>query len=151
MMARKWERIIGLVGMVLVTVFLGGFSATVNLMKPAQFEKILKPMFASGLKGVSTKQGLMMFKTLGAWFGYTVIIVLVLGVIANLLLRHHKRVRLAGGLYVVAGLVTLLGSQLIAYPLAFIFFVVAVLCFMRKEQYIASDNDSESDPAGLQS
>ncbi|WP_390410200.1 DUF4064 domain-containing protein [Lacticaseibacillus jixiensis] len=150
-MTRKWERIIGLIGMILVTGLLGGFSATVNLMKPAQYEKILAPMFASSLQGVSAKQGLLMFKTLGAWFGYTVIIVLTLGVIANLLLRHHKRVRLAGGLYLIAGVVTLLGSQLIAYPLAFIFFVVAVLCFMRKEKNIASDNDSQSDPAGVQS
>lgn len=148
-MARKWERIIGVIGMALVTIFLGGFTATINLMKPAQFEQVLKPVFASALKGMSTKAGLTMFKTLGAWFGYTVVIVLVLGVIANLLLRHHKRIKLAGTMYLIAGLVTLFGSQLIAYPLAFLFFVVAVLCFMRKEPAIGSDHDPKSDPAGV--
>lgn len=132
-MSRKLEIIIGYVGAGLVLIFLGSFTVITNIMTEAEYHKMFYPIFEKFLSGVSNKNGIEMFQTLGVWFGVTLILVLILVAIANLLLRHHKRIGLAGIIYLFAGLITLFGSQLLAYPLAFFFFLDSGLCFLRKE------------------
>lgn len=132
-MSRKLEIIIGYVGAALCLVFLGGFTVITNVMTETDYQKIFQPIFNKGLVGLSDQAGMTLFQTLGSWFGITLIAVLIIVAIANLLLRHHHRIKIAGLLYLFAGLITLFGSQLLAYPLAFIFFVVSGLCFLRKD------------------
>src|SRR5699024_2998291 len=112
-----------------VTIFLGGFSVIVNKMTVEQYREVFLPIFADALEDLSDQEGLLMFKTLGSWFAFTVIAVLILVFIANLFLRNQRFWIGAGIGYILAGVVTLLGSQLIAYVLAFPFFVTGGLCF----------------------
>ena len=53
------------------------------------------------------------------------------------LLKGHRKI--AGGLLVAAGVITLFGSQLVAFPIAFFFFVAGGLALMRKEQVRVQD------------
>lgn len=132
-MSRRLEKILGLVGAALVLLLLGGFSLTVNEMDTATFREAILPVMGESLPDISTEEGLLLTKTLGAWFGYTAFIVVGLTALATFFVSKGKYIKLAALFYGLAGVVTLLGSQLIAYPLAFIFFVVTALCFIRKQ------------------
>ncbi|WP_125606301.1 DUF4064 domain-containing protein [Lapidilactobacillus bayanensis] len=141
-MSRRLELIIGYIGAGIVVIFMGGFTVVMNILTKHEYQTVIYPVFEKYLTEVPTQKGLTLFKTLGAWFGFTVIAVLILVAIASMLLRAHKRINLAGILYLAAGLATLFGSQMIAYPIAFIFFVVATLCFLRKD---TSKDDASTD------
>lgn len=141
-MSRRLELIIGYIGAAIVVLFMGGFAVVMNMLTKHEYQTVVYPVFEKYLNEISTQKGLTLFKTLGAWFGFTVIAVLILVAIASMLLRAHKRIYLAASLYFVAGLATLFGSQMIAYPIAFIFFVVAALCFLRKDR---SEDDTSKD------
>ncbi|MFD1466535.1 DUF4064 domain-containing protein [Lapidilactobacillus mulanensis] len=131
-MNRRLEMIIGYIGAAIVLIFLGGFTVSMNSLTVKQYQRIVYPIFKNYLAGTTPKSGLQLFQTLGTWFGVTVVIVLALVAFTNLLLRSNKNKYLTGGLYFLIGVITLLGSQLLAYPIAFIFFVNAALCIFRK-------------------
>ena len=130
-MKRKLEMITGIVGAVIVTLSLGGFTLITKELDKATYIKVFKPIFGKDLNGTDA-QGMELMKTLGAWFGFTVMIVLVLVVLATVFIRNNRSPKLAALFYALAGLATLIGSQNIAYPVAFIFFVVTALCVLRK-------------------
>ncbi|MBU5595085.1 hypothetical protein KQI76_07890 [Amphibacillus sp. MSJ-3] len=128
-MNRKVKLWISGITAAIITVFLGCFSIIVNKMTVEQYRKVFLPIFDDVLKHLSDQEGLLMFKTLGSWFAFTVITMLILVFISNLFLRNQRYWIGAGIGYILAGLVTLLGSQLIAFVLAFPFFVTGGLCF----------------------
>ncbi|WP_071131883.1 DUF4064 domain-containing protein [Enterococcus timonensis] len=140
-MNRKLEQILGIIGAAAVLLFLGGFTVVTNGLEEATFAEKYADTFATLIDGLGVEEGLTVLKTLGAWFGVTVFIVLILVALATFFIHHNRYPKIAGLFYLLAGLVTLFGSQLVAYPLAFIFFVVAALCFLRKDgANVSSEN-----------
>lgn len=133
-MSRKWEKVLGIAGAVLVVVFLGGFSLTINNISMAEFQETIVPIFEDSLPNIGTEEGLQNMQTLGAWFGATVFLTLILVALGTLFVSSNKYPKRAAICYGVAGLVVLFGSQLVAYPLAFIFFVVTAMCLFRKQE-----------------
>lgn len=130
---RRLEKVLGIGGALLVLLMLGGFSLTVNAMDSSSFQEVIAPVLGNAMPDATTEQGLLFIKTLGAWFGFTAFTVVGLTALATFFVSKGKYVRRAALFYGLAGLVTLLGSQLIAYPLAFLFFVVTVLCLFRNQ------------------
>ncbi|HAZ9189260.1 TPA: DUF4064 domain-containing protein, partial [Enterococcus faecium] len=57
--------------------------------------------------------------------------VLGLVLIASILLTARNYRKKAGIVYVITGISCLIGSQLIAFPIAFFFFIAGGLCFFR--------------------
>lgn len=131
-MKRRLELWIGWITAGLVTLILGPLSLIMRELTSIQYEEIFLPVFAEQLSEISVEQGLEFFHRLGNWVGITVVLVLVMTALASLFLNSRYDRRLTGLLYIVTGLVTLLGSQFLAFVLAFPFFVAGGLCFKKR-------------------
>lgn len=136
-MKRKAEKILALLAATLTLFFLGGFAVISNHLTLAQYQTTIKPIFHESLQQLTDQEAVTLFQTLGAWFAVTLMLVLILTAIAWPLLKAHRKI--AGGLLLAAGVVTLLGSQLVAFPVAFFFFLAGGLAFIRKEQVRVQD------------
>lgn len=153
-MKRKWEVIIGIAGAVLCLIFLGGFSLTITSMKKSHFEKTVFPILQDSVSIEYVSESFEAVKALAAWFGVSLLIVLLLIVIATLSIWRNRYPKRAALFYVLAGAVTLIGTQFIAFPIAFLFFIAAVLCLFRKigkeedADYVSNKN-RQSDFAGI--
>ena len=130
-MNRKLEKTLGIIGAGLVLVLMGGFALTIMNISFDQFVEVIAPAFQDSVVNVASEEGFETVRTLAAWFAVTAFVTLALVALANLLMNRYPN--RAAVCYFVTGLVVLFGSQLIAYPLAFIFFVVAALALLRKE------------------
>ncbi|PFG44286.1 hypothetical protein ATJ88_3008 [Isoptericola jiangsuensis] len=122
-------------GMVLTTVLAGGFALVVNAVDEQTFADSLLPALretGTVADGVALDAAFTGARTLAAWFGFTVVTVLLLGAIGIFLARRRPRRRGTGWWFLAAGLVCLVGSQLVLYPVAFLFFVSAGLFALRK-------------------
>ena len=106
----KWS---GWIGMVLALVFMGGFSLAINQM--------------------TAEAALAQFQTLGAWFGFTLLALLILVSVATMLVRYRNYRKQSCAIYFLTGVVTLIGSQMIAFPIAFCFFLAAGFCFLHHD------------------
>lgn len=133
-MTRRLEKNIALVGALLVLVFLGGFSLTIMNIEQASYQEVIVPFFEGSMPDIASEEGFEAMRTLAAWFGVTAFLTLILVAVANLFVSNNKHPKRAAIFYGLTGLLVLFGSQLIAYPLAFIFFVVMGLCLLRKEE-----------------
>lgn len=118
-MNRKWIRImIGIVTTIVVGVF-GVLSLTIHHMDETQYQEWMQQM-----PQLNTTAGFTAFQTLGAWFAVTVMVVLF-GVAAAFIV--YKRYTMASSiLLIMSGLVLLIGTQLLAFPFAFFYFVGGV-------------------------
>src|SRR5699024_10909921 len=83
--------------------------------------EVVRPVLLGGADQVSAAEAFEAGRTLGAWFGFTLLLVLVLAAVAILALRRRPWRRRTALWLLAAGLVCLLCSQLIAYPIAFFF------------------------------
>jgi hypothetical protein len=130
------------VSLAVSTVFLGGFAAVVGRADAASFERDVLPALAqagivlAGASGAGAADpadaAYEAARTLAAWFGFTFVAVLAATVVGIVVARDRPW-RAAGGVwFLVAGLVCLVGSQLILYPVAFGFFVAAALFAVRR-------------------
>lgn len=123
-------------GMALSTVFLGAFALVMNRIDEAEFVTTLHPemqrigmdLTASGVAGDPYDAA----RTLAAWFGFTLMAVLLVGITGIFVARRRPGRRTTGWFFAIAGLVCLVGSQLVLYPVAFLFFVSAGLFALRR-------------------
>jgi hypothetical protein len=123
-------------GMVLSTLFLGAFTLVMNQLDEEGFLATLYPeMQRAGLDltaGGATGDAYDAARTLAAWFGLTLMVVLLLGITGIFVARRRPGRRTAGAFFAAAGLVCLVGSQLVLYPVAFLFFVSAGMFALRR-------------------
>jgi pheromone shutdown protein TraB len=117
-------------GIVVSVVFLGGFTMVMNGLDEAGFAE-WGVADLLGLKEAPAGEAYQLASTLAAWFGFTLLAVLLLAAAGLMATRGRPWRRRTGWWFVAAGLVCLLGSQLIAYPVAFIFFLTAGLFALR--------------------
>lgn len=156
-MKRKLELRIGWISAGLVTLILGPLSLMLRQLTSSQYQEIFLPVFGQTLENLPVEKGLDFFNRLGAWFSITVIAVLILTAIASLFLNSRYDRRIAGLLYIAAGLMTLFGSQLLAFVLAFPFFVAGGFCFSKntkinrqgRKQSNGTNSDSKPDIKGI--
>jgi hypothetical protein len=122
-------------GMVLSTLFLGAFTLVMNRLDAAEFADTLYPeMQRIGLELTAggTGDAYDAARTLAAWFGFTLMAVLLLGVTGIYVARRRPARRTTGWFFAATGLVCLVGSQLVLYPVAFLFFVSAGMFALRR-------------------
>jgi hypothetical protein len=123
-------------GMVLSTLFLGAFTLVVNRLDEGEFSATLYPeMRRVGLDltaGGTAGDAYDAARTLAAWFGVTLMVVLLLGITGVFVARRRPGRRTAGWFFAATGLVCLVGSQLVLYPVAFLFFVSAGMFALRR-------------------
>lgn len=115
------------IGMAVSFVGLGGFALVMNRIDAATFEQVVMPALvgAEAESGLGVAEAHELARTLAAWFSVTLIAVLLLSAIGWFVARRRPWRRTAGWWFLAAGLACLLGSQLILFPVAFIFFVAA--------------------------
>jgi hypothetical protein len=126
-------------GMALSTVFLGAFTVVMNRLDREEFATTLYPemrrvgldLTASGVAGDPYAAA----RTLAAWFGCTLMVVLLAGITGIFVARRRPGRRSTGWFFAVAGLVCLVGSQLVLYPVAFLFFASAGLFALRRPDW----------------
>jgi hypothetical protein len=123
-------------GVVLSALFLGAFSLVMNRLDEDEFSATLYPeMQRIGLDltaGGAAGDAYDAARTLAAWFGVTLMAVLLLGITGVFVARRRPGRRTAGWLLAATGLVCLVGSQLVLYPVAFLFFVSAAMFALRR-------------------
>ncbi|GLI83743.1 hypothetical protein ANABIO32_14400 [Rossellomorea marisflavi] len=132
-MTRKRELIITLSGGFLCLFFLGGFALTILPMDEATYADKVFPFLQGSLPAEELGQNFEAVKTLSTWFAVTLLVVLALIALASFFLKGNRNPGRAGIILMVAGGATLIGTQLVAFPLAFLFFLAAALCFFRKQ------------------
>ena len=123
------------IGAGLALLFLGGFALVVNRLDEAAFEEVVRPVLLGGAGHLSPAEAFEAGRTLSAWFGFTLLLVLALAAVAVLLTRSRLWRKAPGWWLFAAGVVCLVGSQLIAYPIAFFFFLGAGLFAARPVRY----------------
>jgi len=128
---RTVEMVLVGLGMALALIAQGGFTLVMNRIDRATFERVVMPSLVGEDSGLSSEEARVLADTLAAWFGISLVILLLLAVagIAHTRSRPHRR--LPGLWFLAAGTVCLLGSQLILYPVAFLFFAAAALFALR--------------------
>lgn len=119
---RKWEVMIGVVGVLLCVIFLGGFSLTITSMDEVTYKETVFPILQEGISIIYVKDSLEAMKALAIWFGIALLLVLIFVVFATALIWKERFQKWAAILYMFAGLTTLIGTQFIAFPIAFLFF-----------------------------
>ncbi|WP_157975751.1 hypothetical protein [Brachybacterium sp. YJGR34] len=128
---RRAELILVALGLLLSILSMGGFTLVMNEIDTATFEEVVMPALVGGSAEVSVAQAEEMARTLAAWFGVSLVVMLLLSAAGIATARSRPHRRTAGWWFLAAGLVCLLGSQLILFPIAFLFFLAAGLFVLR--------------------
>lgn len=131
-MKRKIEVIGTWILMVVCVMFLGGFSLVMNAVKEKEFTAKIYPMFQSA--DLPASETYQQFKTMGMWFGLTLMAILVMSMIALYLLSQPKRRWISAVLYGLSGVCLLIGTQFLLYPVAFFFFILAGIVWFHKQK-----------------
>lgn len=124
---RGVELWLAVIGAILSTVLLGGYSAVVNRLDKSTFEAAINPAFLVAEGESQVEAAFTAGSTLSSWFGVTLILVLGLAAVGVLGSRRRSWSRSPGWWMLAAGLVCLFGSQLLLFPVAFLFFLSAGL------------------------
>ncbi|SKC38587.1 hypothetical protein [Krasilnikoviella flava] len=129
---RTAETWLAVVGMVASAVFLGGFALVMNRTDEQAFLDTLYPAMTDAGVAVASADAYDAARTLAAWFGLTLVVVLLVSAAGIYVARRRPVRRSTGWWFLGAGLVCLFGSQLVLYPIAFLFFVAAGLFALRR-------------------
>jgi hypothetical protein len=132
---RRAETWVATAGLVLSTVLLGGFTVVMNQVDETAFYATLHPeMQGIGLDLTTAAVPGGAFeaaRTLAAWFGLTLMVVLALGTTGIFAAGRRRGRRAAVWIFAATGLACLVGSQMILYPVAFLFFLSAGMSALR--------------------
>lgn len=131
-MIRKAETIIGIIGGVLSLIFFGAFSVTIMSTDFETFEETLYPSLPNYETFTSSEQAYELMTEFSIWMGIFLFLMVIILVFATLFIYRNGRPKIAGILYIVTGVLLLIGTQGIGFPFAFLFFVSAGLSFFRK-------------------
>ncbi|GAA0356470.1 DUF4064 domain-containing protein [Alkalibacterium iburiense] len=131
-MIRKAETIIGIIGGVLSLIFFGAFSVTIMSTDFETFEETLYPSLPNYETFTSSEQAYELMTEFSTWMGIFLFLMVIVLVFATLFIYRNGRPKIAGILYIVTGVLLLIGTQGIGFPFAFLFFVSAGLSFFRK-------------------
>lgn len=118
-------------GMTAALIAQGGYTLVMNRIDQATFESVVMPSLIGESSGLSGAEARVLGDTLAAWFGVSLIVLLLLATIGIAHTRARPSRRAPGWWFLASGLVCLLGSQLILYPVAFLFFAAAALFALR--------------------
>jgi hypothetical protein len=129
---RTAETCLAVAGMVASAVFLGGFALVMNRTDEGTFLDELYPAMTDAGITVASTDAYDAARTLAAWFGFTLVVVLLVSAVGIYVARRRPARRTTGWWFLAAGLVCLFGSQLVLYPIAFLFFVAAGLFALRR-------------------
>ncbi|MBE9888160.1 DUF4064 domain-containing protein [Enterococcus durans] len=128
-MKRKWEAIVGIIGGILALVFFGGLAVTLKKMSIKDFETSYQ---ALKLEKTGTLDNTFhLLQDMTGLFAITLFISLIFLVVAVFFSIKEKYLIIAASLYLVAGLILLLGTQFITFPFTFFYFMAAVLTVYR--------------------
>lgn len=128
---RVAELVLAALGILLSLLSMGGFTLVMNAISLSDFEVVIMPALLGGSADMTVDSAYEMARTLAAWFGVSVVVVLLLSAAGIALTRSRPHRRTAGWWFLAAGLVCLLGSQLLLFPIAFLFFASAGLFALR--------------------
>ncbi|MGO2095767.1 MAG: hypothetical protein ACTH2J_01215 [Candidatus Microbacterium stercoravium] len=118
------------IGLGLAALLQGGFTVTINNASRAEFDDKIAPALASA--GLSPAGDVYeTARTLAAWFGFSLVIMILLAAIALFIASRRPARRSTGWWLAAAGAVCLVGTQLVLYPVAFFFFLAAALFAVR--------------------
>src|SRR5690606_26957316 len=106
-MRRTLEIVLVALGMAGSLVVMGGFALVVNTIDQATFAEVVMPALVGADADVERAHGSA--RVLAAWFGVSLIVLLLLGAAGIALARSRPRRRSTGWLFLAAGLVCLLG------------------------------------------
>lgn len=128
---RTAEYVILGLGLLAALVTMGGFTLVVNQLDQGAYSQIVAPALHGEDAGFTAEQAYEAGRTLAAWFGTSFVVMLLVSAvgIAHMRLRPHRRT--PAWWFLATGLICLLGSQLVLFPIAFPFFVVAGLLALR--------------------
>lgn len=133
--SRRWELAVAAVGAVLATVLLGGYARVIGSVDLPGFTESLYPALlgATGQSAaeLSPEAAYTSARTVAGWFGFTLVGVLLCCAVGWFIARRRPERKVAGWLFFAAGLVCLVGSQFILFPVAFFFFLSAGLFALR--------------------
>ena len=130
-MHRTPELVVATVGIALSLLTMGGYTLVVNSIDAATFEDVVMPALLGGSGELSVDAAHELGRTLAAWFGVSLMVILLLCAAGIALARKRPDRRTTGWWFFAAGAVCLLGSQLLLFPIAFLFFVSAGLFVLR--------------------
>ena len=129
---RTAETWVAVAGMVTSAVLLGGFALVMNRADEQTFLDAVYPAMTDAGMRLESADAYDAARTLAAWFGLTLVVVLLVAA-AGIYVAHRRPARRSTGWWFLgAGLVCLFGSQLVLYPIAFLFFVAAGLFAVRR-------------------
>ncbi|WP_165006217.1 MULTISPECIES: DUF4064 domain-containing protein [unclassified Enterococcus] len=129
-MKRKWEVLLGAIGGILSLVFFGGLAVTLRNMTASDFKNSYQSLSLE-TAGLSLEKTFQMLKDMTGLFAVVLFISLILLVIALFLSAKERYLPAATGLYFLTGAVLLIGTQFIAFPFAFFYFLAGALSFYR--------------------
>lgn len=132
-MVRKAETIIGLIGGGLSLLVFGMASLVFFNMEDVQaFESGIYPLLPSNEAFSNVEEAFIILRQAAAWMGIFLFLMVITLALATVFIYKNGRPKIAGILYIVTGILQLIGTQGIGFPIAFLFFVSAYLSFFWK-------------------
>jgi len=128
---RRIELIIAGIGLAASAVLQGGFAYVIIRSDGETLQTTVLPALREAGIEVSDADAPVALNTLAAWFGFSFILVALLCAIGFFFALHRPRRRSTLWWFVGAGVACLLGTQLVLYPVAFLFFLSAALFAVR--------------------
>ena len=128
---RRVELVIAGIGLAASAILQGGFAfVIVRSDDETLYTSVLPALREAGIE-IAEAEAPVALNTLAAWFGFSFIVIALLCAIGFFFALHRPRRRSTLWWFAGAGVVCLLGTQLLLYPVAFLFFLSAALFAVR--------------------